>query len=257
MKAVILAGGLGTRLSEETVSKPKPLVEIGGYPIIWHLMKSFYHQSVTEFIICCGYKGYMLKNFFKDYAVMNADLKINGEDNSYQIVNNNTEDWKVHLVDTGSSTMTGGRLLRLKELLSNEKEFFFTYGDGLSDVNLKELYSFHKNHGKYATITASYPQARFGALDIQENNIVRSFKEKPQGDGAYINAGFFVLKNEVMDYIDDDKTIWEKEPLESLAKDQQLYSYKHNSFWYPMDTIRDRQYLEDLWNSSNAPWKNW
>lgn len=256
MKAIILAGGLGTRLSEETVNKPKPMVEIGGKPILWHIMKIYSTYGINEFIICCGYKGYVIKEYFANYFLHQSDVTINLESNSIEVHHKRVEPWKITLVDTGENTMTGGRLKRLSEYLKNEKLFCFTYGDGVSDLNIKELIAFHKNHGKAATMTATYPPGRFGALEIQ-NEMITSFKEKPRGDGALINGGFFVLSPKVLNEISDDSTIWEQEPLINLAKQGELMAFKHEGFWQPMDTLRDKNYLEELWKSKNAPWKVW
>lgn len=256
MKAIILAGGLGTRLSEETVNKPKPMVEIGGKPILWHIMKIYSAYGINEFIICCGYKGYIIKEYFANYFLHQSDVTIDLESNLIEVHYKRVEPWKITLVDTGENTMTGGRLKRLSEYIKNEEQFCFTYGDGVSDVNIKELIAFHKNHGKAATMTATYPQGRFGALDIQ-NDVITSFKEKPRGDGALINGGFFVLSPKVLNEISEDSTIWEQEPLMNLAKQEELMAFKHEGFWQPMDTLRDKNYLEELWNSKNAPWKVW
>tara|TARA_A100001015_G_scaffold297749_1_gene379611 strand:+ start:2536 stop:3309 length:774 start_codon:yes stop_codon:yes gene_type:complete len=256
MKVVILAGGLGTRLSEETVSKPKPMVEIGGKPIIWHLMKLYSFFGINDFIICCGYKGYIIKEYFSNYFLHNSDIKVDLKKNDLSIIRDNVEPWNISLVDTGDETMTGGRLLRVKEYLSGEDSFCFTYGDGLSNVNINKLIEFHNSHNKKATLTAVHAPGRFGALGIDKDN-VNSFNEKPKGDGSMINGGFFVLNIEALDYISADKTIWEKEPLENLAKDNQLSAFKHDDFWQPMDTLRDKNLLEELWRSNKAPWKLW
>ncbi len=253
MKVVILAGGLGTRLSEETVTKPKPLVEIGGRPIIWHLMNFYASYGMKEFIICCGYKGYLIKEYFYNLKMHHADFSIDYSNSSnINYLNGKELDWKVTLVDTGEDTLTGGRLKRVSHLL--EDDFHFTYGDGLSNVNLSNLLNFHKSHGKLATITAVKPPGRFGALKIENTNSVSSFSEKPDGDGGFINGGFFILKKEVIDYIDDDYSIWEREPLENLSHDEQLQAYKHDGFWHPMDTLRDKNYLESIVNSKDIPW---
>ncbi len=256
MKVVILAGGLGTRLSEETVSKPKPMVEIGGKPIIWHLMKLYSFFGINDFIICCGYKGYIIKEYFSNYFLHNSDIKVDLKKNDISIIRDNVEPWNISLVDTGDETMTGGRLLRVKEYLSGEDSFCFTYGDGLSNVNINKLIEFHNSHNKKATLTAVHAPGRFGALGIDKDN-VNSFNEKPKGDGSMINGGFFVLNIEALDYISADETIWEKEPLENLAKDNQLSAFKHDDFWQPMDTLRDKNLLEELWRSNKAPWKLW
>tara|TARA_Y100000766_G_C18917304_1_gene612997 strand:- start:215 stop:985 length:771 start_codon:yes stop_codon:yes gene_type:complete len=256
MKAVILAGGLGTRLSEETRSKPKPMVEIGGKPILWHIMKIYSKYGINDFIICCGYKGYMIKEYFANYFLHQSDVTFNMRDNKMMVHEKRTENWTVTLVDTGEKSMTGGRLKRIKDYLSNEKSFCFTYGDGVSDINIKKLIDFHNTHGKLATLTATFPPGRFGAINIK-NNMVLNFKEKPRGDGAYINGGFFVLSPKVIDRIENDLTTWENEPLESLAKDGELMAYKHDGFWQPMDTLRDKKYLEKLLMEDKAYWKTW
>lgn len=256
MKAVILAGGLGTRLSEETVSKPKPMVEIGGKPILWHIMKNYSHYGINDFIICCGYKGYVIKEYFSNYFKHQSDLTINIRDNKIIVHEKRAEPWSVTLVDTGDESMTGGRLKRVESYLKDEEIFCFTYGDGVADLNIKDLIDFHKSHGKDATLTATFPPGRFGALDI-EKGMVKQFKEKPRGDGALINGGFFVLSPNVIDRISDDLTVWEQEPLNNLASDGQLMAYKHEGFWQPMDTLRDKNYLENLWDHNKAPWKLW
>lgn len=256
MKAVILAGGLGTRLSEETSIKPKPMVEVGGKPILWHIMKMYSSHGVNDFVICCGYKGYIIKEYFANYFMHMSDITFDMQENSMIVHQKRVEPWKVTLVDTGEKSMTGGRLRRVKEYLKDEQSFCFTYGDGVGDINIKELIEFHKNHGKKATLTATYPPGRFGALDI-ENGSVNCFKEKPKGDGAMINGGFFVLSPDVIDYIDDDSTVWEQYPLNQLAVDKQLMAYEHQGFWQPMDTLRDKNYLEELWALNKAPWKSW
>jgi glucose-1-phosphate cytidylyltransferase len=256
MKAVILAGGLGTRLSEETSLKPKPMVEIGGKPIIWHIMKMYSFYGVNDFIICCGYKGYVIKEYFYNYSLHDSDITFDFRDNSTVVHQKRAEPWKITLVDTGINSMTGGRLKRVKKYINNEDCFCFTYGDGLSDVNIAELINFHKNHGKDATLTATYPPGRFGALDIVENKII-SFVEKPKGDGALINGGFFVLSPNVLKRIPDDSCVWEQEPLKGLAKENSLMAFKHKGFWQPMDTLRDQLYLQKLWKSGKPPWKTW
>ena len=256
MKAVILAGGLGTRLSEETVTKPKPMVEIGGKPILWHIMKSYSHYGVNEFIICCGYKGYVIKEYFANYFKHQSDITFNMKDNEMIVHEKRAEPWIVTLVDTGDNSMTGGRLKRVLPYLRDEEDFCFTYGDGVADVNITELIEFHKNHGKDATLTATFPPGRFGALDIVGGK-VSEFQEKPRGDGAVINGGFFVLKPKVIDRITDDSTTWEQEPLKGLALDNQLMAYKHEGFWQPMDTLRDKTNLQELWDTNEAPWKVW
>jgi glucose-1-phosphate cytidylyltransferase len=254
MKAVILAGGLGTRLSEETQFLPKPMIEIGGKPIIWHIMKIYSHHGINEFIICCGYKGYIIKEYFANYFLHMADVTIDLEDNSIKILNKSAEPWKITLVDTGEETQTGGRLKRIANYIDDD--FCMTYGDGLSAVDIKKLIEFHKSHKKIATITAVKPPGRFGAIELKGNEI-NSFVEKPQGDGGWINGGFFVLNPKVFNYINDDKTLWEKEPLEELSNEKQIHAFMHDGFWQPMDTLRDKRYLETLWESKAAPWKCW
>jgi glucose-1-phosphate cytidylyltransferase len=256
MKAVILAGGYGTRLAEETVSRPKPMVEIGGRPILWHIMKLYSFHGINEFVVCCGYKGYQIKEFFANYFLHTSDVTFDLTANKMDIHKRRAEPWKVTLVDTGDNAMTGGRLLAVADYLHDEEAFCFTYGDGLSNVNISKTIDFHKNHGKLATITTTFPPGRFGALEI-ENSRVTSFQEKPRGDGASINGGYFVLSPKVIDYIDDESTTWEQDPLKRLAEDVNLMAYQHNDFWHPMDTVRDKQVLEKLWESGDAPWKVW
>ena len=254
MKAVILAGGLGTRLSEETLLKPKPMVEIGGKPIIWHIMKSYSSYGVNDFIICCGYKGYMIKEYFSSYH--NSDITYNLADNTQIIHKNKAEKWKVTLIDTGELTMTGGRLKRVREYLSDSEPFCFTYGDGLADLDIAKLIEFHRSHKRQATITAVLPPARFGALELDENRVT-GFLEKPASERGFINGGFFVLEPSVVDLISDDTMIWEREPMELLAQEDNLRAYKHKGFWSPMDTLREKNQLEKLWSTGNAPWKSW
>ena len=256
MKVVILAGGLGTRLSEETVLKPKPMVEVGGMPILWHIMKIYSSYGFNDFIICLGYKGYMVKEYFANYFLHKSDVTIDLSNNSIKIHDSQAEPWKVTLVDTGNDTLTGGRIMRIKEYVSSET-FMVTYGDGVSDVNIDELVKFHKSHGKYCTVTSVQPSGRFGALDIDENNEVKSFIEKPKGDGAWVNGGFFVCEPAIFNYIDGDTTIWEKEPMETIANQGHMFTFKHAGFWRPMDTLKDKHDLNDMWNSNNAPWKLW
>ena len=256
MKAIILAGGLGTRISEETSSRPKPMVEIGGKPILWHIMKTYSAHGINDFIICCGYKGYVIKEYFANYFLHMSDVTFDMQSNQMEVHQRNAEPWKVTLVDTGDETMTGGRLKRVADYVKDEELFCLTYGDGVSDVNITELIAFHKAQDKKATLTATLPPGRFGALDLAGNK-VNSFVEKPQGDGAMINGGFFVLSPKVIDYIKDDKTIWEREPLECLAQEGELAAFRHNGFWQPMDTLRDKVHLEELWESGKAPWKIW
>jgi glucose-1-phosphate cytidylyltransferase len=256
MKAIILAGGLGTRISEESSTKPKPMITVGGKPIIWHIMKMYSHHGINDFIICCGYKGYMIKEYFANYFLHMSDVTYDVENNSMRVHEKRAEPWKVTLVDTGENTMTGGRLGRIAEYIKDEESFCMTYGDGVSDVDISSTINFHKQHGKLATITGVIPSGRFGALDIRNQQVV-SFKEKPKGDGAVINGGFFVLSPGVLSLIKDDKTIWEQEPLIQLAQEGQLMAFEHKGFWQPMDTQRDHHFLEELWNSGDAPWKKW
>lgn len=256
MKAVILAGGLGTRLSEETVVKPKPMVEIGGKPILWHIMKMYSAHGINDFVICCGYKGYVIKEYFANYFLHMSDVTFHMAENRMEVHEKRAEPWNVTLVDTGDASMTGGRLKRVAEYVKDDDAFLFTYGDGVADVDIKASIDFHKSHGKLATLTATYPPGRFGALDIK-NQQIHSFKEKPRGDGALINGGFFVLSPKVIDLIDNDATIWEQEPLMGLAEQGQLMAYEHAGFWQPMDTLRDKHYLEGLWQKGKAPWKVW
>lgn len=256
MKAVILAGGLGTRLSEYTLLRPKPMVEIGGRPILWHIMKIYSAYGVNDFIICCGYKGYMIKEYFQNYHLYMSDVTFDIKNNSVQVHRERAEPWTVTLVDTGEDSMTGGRLLRVADYVTDEEFFCFTYGDGVADVDVGALIEFHKGHGKEATMTTSFPPGRFGAIKVEDNRVL-SFKEKPKGDGALVNAGFFVLSPKVLDRIKDDSTTWEQEPLLSLTDDDQLMSYKHEGFWQPMDTAHDKTKLESLWNDGAAPWRVW
>lgn len=257
MKTVILAGGLGTRLSEETSIKPKPMVEIGGKPILWHIMKIYSHHGINDFIVCCGYKGYVIKEYFANYFLHMSDVTFDMRFNQMNVHAGKAEPWRVTLVDTGDATMTGGRLRQVKEHLGNE-DFCFTYGDGVSNVNITELIKFHKQQGALATLTAVQPPGRFGAISLaQEQTKITQFQEKPEGDGAWINGGFFVLNPQVIDYIDDDSISWEKEPLQKLAHMEELSAFKHDGFWQPMDTLRDKRYLEKLWQANEAPWKVW
>ena len=256
MKAVILAGGLGTRLSEETHLKPKPMVEIGGKPIIWHIMKHYSSYGITDFIICCGYKGYMIKEYFYNYFNHMNDITVSLNDNKVEIHNQKSELWKVTLIDTGEKTMTGGRLKRVKEFLKNEESFCFTYGDGLSNINIGELINFHKTHGDIATVSVVYPPGRFGAVKLSGIKVTE-FVEKPKGDGALINGGFFVLSPKVIDLIKDDTISWEKEPMTLLAENNNISAFVHDGFWQPMDTLRDKVTLQNLWDKDKAPWKNW
>lgn len=256
MKAVILAGGLGTRLSEETTIKPKPMVEIGGKPILWHIMKSYSAYGINDFVICCGYKGYVIKEYFANYFLHTSDVTFDMQNNEMEVHTRNAEPWKVTLVDTGDDTLTGGRLKRVQQYVRDEEMFCFTYGDGVSDVNVGELIKFHKAHGKLATLTAVQPPGRFGALDMNGSS-VRGFTEKPQGDGGWINGGFFVLSPSCIDLIDNDKSSWEGGPLSHLAQKGELMAYEHTGFWQPMDTLRDKNHLEDLWQNGKASWKIW
>jgi glucose-1-phosphate cytidylyltransferase len=256
MKAVILAGGLGTRLSEETIVRPKPMVEIGGKPILWHILKSYSAHGVNEFVICCGYKGYIIKEFFANYFLHTSDVTFDLQHNSMEVHQRYAEPWKVTLVDTGESTQTGGRLKRVRSYVENDEAFCFTYGDGVSDVDIGATIRFHKAHGKLGTMTAVQPPGRFGAIDIDGQRIAH-FSEKPQGDGNWINGGYFVLSPKVIDRIADDATLWEREPMEGLAHDGQIDAFLHRGFWQPMDTLRDKVALEQLWASDKAPWKCW
>ena len=257
MKVIILAGGLGSRLSEETTMKPKPMVEIGGKPILWHIMKIYSSYGFNDFVILCGYKGYMIKEYFANYYNHMSDMTIDMTTNTITHLKNHAEPWKVTLVDTGLNTMTGGRIKRVQKYIGN-KPFMLTYGDGVGDVNIKELVDYHKKHGKAITMTAVQPEGRFGSLQIDENEKVKFFQEKPKGDGSWINAGFFVCEPKVLDYIsNDDKVIFERDPLENLAKDNELYTFKHKGFWKPMDTLRDKTQLEEMIDSGTASWKKW
>lgn len=257
MKAIILAGGLGTRLSEETDLKPKPMVKIGNRPILWHIMKIYSAHGVNDFVICCGHLGYMIKEYFANYFLHMSDVTFCMKDNSMHVHHNNAEPWSVTLVDTGENTMTGGRLKRIQNYIKDDDAFCFTYGDGVGDVNISKLITFHKNHGRLATLTATRPPGRYGALKFGANDTVNDFQEKPDGDGSWINGGFFVLNPKVIERIDNDQSSWEGAALTSLAKDGQLAAYKHNGFWQPMDTLREKNMLNDLWNSGKAPWKVW
>lgn len=255
MKVVILAGGMGTRLSEETVLKPKPMVEIGNRPILWHIMKIYSHYGFNDFVICLGYKGYVIKEFFSNYLMHISDVTFDLRSGKMEAYQNEVEPWRITLVDTGESTMTGGRIKRVEKLVG-DSTFLLTYGDGVTDVNISDLVSFHRSMERSATVTAVRPPGRFGALEVGDG-MVTSFREKPLGDGYYINGGFFVLEPEVFDYIEGDATIWERDPLESLTRDGQLACYKHDGFWYAMDTMREKKHLEALWSSGVAPWKKW
>lgn len=255
MKAVILAGGLGSRISEETSTRPKPMIEIGGRPILWHILKTYSAHGVDDFIICCGYKGYVIKEYFANYFLHMSDVTFDMTNNNMQVHHKKAEPWKVTLVDTGENTQTGGRLKRVKKYIGNE-DFCMTYGDGVGDVNIAASIAFHKSHGKLATMTATQPPGRFGALDLNGLK-VNKFLEKPHGDGGWINGGFFVLSPGVIELIANEDTLWEKEPLEKLAKSDNLQAFIHTGFWQPMDTLRDKNQLEDLWASGKAPWKVW
>ena len=257
MKAVILAGGLGTRISEETHLKPKPMIEIGGKPILWHVMKIYSTHGINDFIICCGYKGYLIKEYFANYFLHMSDVTFDMRDNSVSIHEQKAEPWRVTLVDTGEATQTGGRLKRVESYLRNEEAFCFTYGDGLSDLNISGLLKFHEGHGRLATVTAVQPPGRYGALEVSGHSQVAGFSEKPRGDGGSINGGFFVLSPRVLDYIDGDEDHWERAPLERLALEGQLMAFAHDGFWQPMDTLRERNLLEGLWRDGAAPWKKW
>lgn len=257
MKAVILAGGLGTRISEETSVKPKPMVQIGGKPILWHIMKLYSHHGINDFVICCGYKGYVIKEYFANYFLHMSDVTFDMSRNEMEVHHRYAEPWRVTLIDTGEHTMTGGRLKQVADYVAGDEAFCFTYGDGVSNVDIGKLIEFHRQHGLQATLTATYPPGRFGALDIQADGRIISFKEKPKGDGGMINGGFFVLSPKVIDLIDGDRTIWEREPIEHLAATGQLKAFQHEGFWQPMDTLRDKVLLEELWQSGKAPWKVW
>jgi glucose-1-phosphate cytidylyltransferase len=255
MKVVILAGGLGTRLSEETTLKPKPMVEIGGMPILWHIMKIYSAQGFNDFVICLGYKGYVIKEYFHNYYLHQSDVTIDLSDNSVQVHNSAAEPWKITLVDTGYHTMTGGRIRRIEKHVN--ETFMLTYGDGLGDVDVNALLKHHKSRGQFCTVTAVQPSGRFGALNLSQENDVMSFAEKPKGDGAWINGGFFVCEPDVFKYINDDTTVWEREPMECLARDNQMNAFKHDGYWKPMDTLRDKHELESEWNNGTAKWKLW
>lgn len=256
MKVVILAGGLGTRLSEETNLRPKPMVEIGGMPILWHIMKIYSKHGFNDFVICLGYKGYMIKEYFANYYMHKSDIVVNLESNSIEMLDTNAEPWKITLVDTGVNSMTGGRIKRIQKYTENQP-FFLTYGDGVSDVDISGLLKYHQSAGKLVTVTSVQPSGKFGALNINEQNEVLSFAEKPKGDGSWVNGGFFVCEPGVFDFIKDDATIWEREPLENIAAKGSMQAYMHTGFWKPMDTLRDKIELEEEWQSGNARWKKW
>ena len=255
MKAIILAGGLGTRITEETSTRPKPMVEIGGKPILWHIMKTYSAHGIHDFIICCGYKGYVIKEYFANYFLHMSDVTFDMQSNQMEVHHRNADPWRVTLLDTGEETMTGGRLKRVADYVQG-KDFCCTYGDGIGNVDITALLAFHKQHGKLATLTATQPPGRFGALHLNGTDVV-SFQEKPQGDGSWINGGFFVLSPEALNYIKDDRTVWESEPMEQLAREGQMAAHFHYGFWQPMDTLRDKIHLENLWASGKAPWKIW
>ncbi|HEY9137199.1 MAG TPA: glucose-1-phosphate cytidylyltransferase [Terriglobus sp.] len=257
MKAIILAGGLGSRLSEETVLRPKPMVEIGGRPILWHIMKIYSAYGINDFIVCLGYKGYVIKEFFANYSLHASDVTVDLANNSVEWHRNDAEPWRVTLVETGANTLTGGRLKRVLPYVKDEESFCFTYGDGVADVDIAKLIEFHRSHGKYVTLTATQPSGKFGALGLEEDGTVSKFAEKPRGDGRWVNGGFFVLSPKVGEYIAGDETIWERDPLEKLSAERQVAAYKHPGFWQPMDTIHDRELLENLWKAGDAPWKLW
>ena len=256
MKAVILAGGLGTRISEESSIRPKPMIEIGGKPILWHIMKMYSHYGINDFIVCCGYKGYVIKEYFANYFLHMSDITFDIKNNSMEVHQHYSEPWKVTLIDTGEQTMTGGRLKRVQQYLENEESFCMTYGDGVSNIDIAALIKFHKEQGLLATLTAVYPPGRFGALDIRDHK-VNTFRETPKGDGGMINGGFFVLSPKIFPLLKDDSSVWEQEPLEALANQKQIAAYEHHDFWQPMDTLRDKNYLEELWADGKAPWKSW
>jgi glucose-1-phosphate cytidylyltransferase len=256
MKVVILAGGFGTRLSEETNKIPKPMVEIGGKPVLWHIMKLYSFYGYNDFVICLGYKGYLIKEYFMNYFIHMSDITIDLSCGSTEVHNSYADNWKVSLIDTGLNTMTGGRIKRIKEYIDNET-FMLTYGDGVSDVNIEKLVNFHREKAKKATVTAVQPSGRFGAINIKEDKIVDNFEEKPAGDGAWINGGFFVLEPEIFDYILGDESVWERQPLEDITRENQLAAYQHKGFWKPMDTLRDKRELVYLWDNNKAPWKLW
>jgi len=256
MKVVILAGGLGTRISEETSLRPKPMIEIGGKPILWHIMKGYSHHGINDFVICCGYKGYIIKEYFANYFLHTSDITIDMSNNSMEVHQRKADPWKITLLDTGENTMTGGRLKRVEDFVKEEEAFCLTYGDGVGDINITALIEFHKAKNVKATLTATIPPGRFGALKL-DGSMVKNFMEKPKGDGGMINGGFFVLSPKVLDYIADDETIWERQPLELLAKEGDLAAFQHLGFWQPMDTLRDKMRLEELWQSGRAPWKIW
>jgi glucose-1-phosphate cytidylyltransferase len=256
MKAVLLAGGLGTRFSEETDVRPKPMIEIGGKPILWHIMKIYSHHGINDFIVCLGYKGYVIKEYFSNYFLHQSNVTFDLRENKMHVLRKDAEPWTVTLIDTGESTMIGGRIKQILPYIGDDPEFCLTYGDGVADIDITEGIAFHRREGRLATVTATQPPGRFGAINF-EGNRVTSFQEKPSGDGGFINGGFFVLSPKVGSYIEGNQTVWEKEPMTNLAKDGQLSVFFHDGFWHPMDTLRDKRYLEDLWSSGKAPWKKW
>lgn len=256
MKVVILAGGRGTRIQEESLIKPKPLIEIGSKPIIWHIMKTYSHYGFKEFVICCGYKGYLIKEYFANFSLHNSDVTIDIKKNEIKVHKNNNEDWKITLVDTGHNSLTGGRILKIKDFVDDE--FFLTYGDGVADVNISKLIEHHKTHKKIATMTIVQPQGRFGMVEFNtKTNLIENFSEKLKGDGSWVNGGFFVLNKKIFEYLKDEQTIWERDPLENLSKENELIAFKHEGFWHAMDTMRDKIFLENLWDANKAPWKLW
>jgi glucose-1-phosphate cytidylyltransferase len=253
---LILAGGLGTRISEETVIKPKPMVEVGGKPILWHIMKTYSHYGFKEFVICCGYKGYLIKEYFANFSLHNSDITIDIKKNEIKVHKNNNEDWKITLVDTGDNSLTGGRILKIKDFVDDE--FFLTYGDGVADVNISKLIEHHKINKKVATMTIVQPQGRFGIVEFNtKTHLIENFSEKLKGDGSWVNGGFFVLNKKIFEYLKDDQTIWERDPLENLSKENELIAFRHEGFWHAMDTMRDKIFLENLWDANKAPWKLW
>lgn len=256
MKAVILAGGVGSRISEESHLKPKPMIEIGGKPILWHIMKIYSAHGINDFVICCGYKGYVIKEYFANYFFHNSDVTFHLKNNDFKVHTNASEPWNVTVVDTGENTQTGGRLKKVRQYLDEGEDFCFTYGDGVSDIPIRQLVQFHKDNGRLATVTAVQPPGRFGVIQMKGTQ-VEHFLEKPVGDGAHINGGFFVMNTKAIDYVEHDQIIWERQPMENLAKDQQMSAFIHKGFWHPMDTLRDKGYLENLWQSGQAPWKQW
>jgi glucose-1-phosphate cytidylyltransferase len=257
MKVLILAGGLGTRLSEQTSTKPKPMVEIGGKPILWHIMKIYSQHGFNDFVVLLGYKGYCIKEYFSNYFLHQSDVTIDIQNNKIKVLNNSSEPWSITLIDTGVDTMTGGRIKRVQDFVGNER-FMLTYGDGVSNIDINKLVKFHDSHGKLLTMTSAQPDGRFGALDILADNRVKNFQEKPKGDGSWINAGFFICESGVFDYITQgDSTVFEQNPLKNLAKDGEIYTYKHHGFWMPMDTLRDKNVLSDMWDNGDPPWKIW